>query len=331
MEKENLSIIVIDPEISDHQRIRDSLYRSKLPAQLEFVTSTEEGLYKIQKKKFDLVLTDHSLPRANAFHLLFELQQDFPFIPVILLTHDDGARVVREAFQRGIDDYLLKEELETISLFDVIGNTIEKKRKKAEVAAHETRLREQAERDGLTGLFNHRYLLDAIEREFARAKRYRRSFSLLMLDLDGFKTINDTCGHPQGDQVLFQVSRLLIQTVRFVDIVARYGGDEFVIILPETDVRAATKLGERILKEIQKRPFLHEQKVFPLSASVGVAGYQTNQISAGTLLKQADQALYQAKRKGRARVVTFQNLSENISEKENSKTPIRIVASHKSH
>jgi len=328
MEKENLSILVIDPEITDHQRIRDSLYRSKLPAELNFATSTEAGFREIQKKKFDLILTDHSLPRANAFHLLFELQQDFPFMPVVLLTHDDGARVVREAFKRGVDDYLLKEELETISFFDVIGNIIEKKRKKAEEAAHEIRLREQAERDGLTGLFNHRYLLDAIEREFARAKRYRRSFSLLMLDLDGFKAINDACGHPQGDQVLLQISRLLIQTVRFVDIVARYGGDEFVIILPETEIREAAKLGERILKEIQKRPFLHEQKIFPLSASVGVAGYQTSQISAGTLLKQADQALYQAKRKGRARVVTL--TTQSFFEKENP--PIKMaVAGNKTY
>lgn len=327
MEKELLAILIIDPEIKDHSLIRDSLERSKLPADLHFVTSTNEGLAELEKRRFDLVLTDHSLPRANAFQLLFELQQKDPFMPIILLTHEDEARVAREAFQRGVDDYLLKEELETISLFDVIGNIIEKKRMKADLVAQEMRLREQAERDGLTGLYNHRFLIEAIEREFARSKRYRRAFSILILDLDGFKAINDTCGHPQGDQVLIQIAKLLLQTVRFVDVVARYGGDEFVIILPETETREALRLSERILHEIQKNPFLHEKKIFPLTASIGVASCQPHHHSAGTLLKEADQALYQAKRKGRNRVTTIQATATRPSRQEE----IRPASSDKVH
>lgn len=304
MEKEQLSILVVDPDPSDHLLIRDSLDRSKVPAALSFVTSTENGLQEIEKRHFDLILTDHFLPEANVFQLLTALQQRDRMIPVIVLTRDGEVRLAREAFQKGIDDYLLKEELEAVSLFDVIGNVIEKRRVREEQIQREILLREQAERDGLTGLYNHRYFLNLLEREFGRAKRYHGPLSLLMLDLDGFKSINDTCGHLQGDQILRQTARLLLQSVRFVDMVARYGGDEFVILLPETDLKSATRAGERIVREIRKNPFLFENKIFPLSASIGIASYRSDLDSPGQLLKAADQALYEAKRKGRDRVVT---------------------------
>lgn len=303
MEKDILSILIIDPEATDHQRIRDSLERSKVPADLVFAISTDEGLKNIGKREFDLILTDHKLPEANAFQLLFDLQQRNLPTPVIVLTHESEARVARDAFQRGVDDYLLKEELETISMFDVISNVIEKKDLREEQIKRELLLREQAERDGLTGLYNHRYFIDAIEREFARARRYHRPLSLLMLDLDGFKSINDTCGHPQGDQLLRKIAQIIHQAVRFVDIVSRYGGDEFAVLLPETDLKPAGRLAGRLIDEIRKNPFLHEGKIFPVSASAGVAGYHPEQVTAGSLLKEADHALYEAKRKGRDRIV----------------------------
>lgn len=315
MEKEQLSILIIDPTAADHAPIRDSLRRSKVPAVLHFVSSTEEGLCSIARKKFDLVLTDHDLPKANAFYLLFELHKREASVPVILLTRDGEPRIVREAFQRGVDDYLLKEELESISFFDVIGNIIEKRRQKEEREEQQNRLRELAERDGLTGLYNHRFLLEVIEKEFARSRRYHRPFSLLMIDLDGFKSINDACGHPQGDSVLKKISTLLLQTIRFIDLAARYGGDEFAILLPETDLKAASKLAQRIVAEIRKNPFLYEDRVFPLSASIGVACFRSDQDSAGLLLREADQALYEAKKRGRDRVIVAPLLPNEMSHK----------------
>src|SRR5579885_533705 len=177
MEKEELSILVIDPERTDHELIRSSLVRSKVPAKLHFTTNTADGLVFLRQNPLDLILTDHALPAANAFHLLFELQQKTISIPVLLLTRNREARIAREAFHRGVGDYILKEELEIVSLFDVIGNVIEKHREHEERNQRESDLKELAERDGLTGLYNHRHLLETIDKEFDRAKRYRRDFS----------------------------------------------------------------------------------------------------------------------------------------------------------
>jgi two-component system cell cycle response regulator len=303
MEKESLSILVIDPEVEDHPLIRDSFRRSEVPATLRFVTSTDLGLAEIGKKSFDLVLTDHVLPHANAFHFLFEIRQKGLATPLLLLTRNGEARTAREAFHRGADDFLMKEDLETVPLLEVIGSLIEKRRQNDERSQEEKALRELAERDGLTGLYNRRYFGEALEREFERARRYRRALSLIMIDLDGFKAVNDACGHPQGDQVLKQVSRLLLHAVRFVDVVARYGGDEFALILPETNLRSALRMASRLLSEIRKSPFLHEERIFPLSASIGVATRTVDHASTAALVRDADEALYGAKRDGRDRIV----------------------------
>lgn len=304
MEKARLSILVIDPRKEDHCLIRNSLERSGVPADILFVDATEQGLIAVEKRRFDLILTDHCLPSASAFLLLHELQRLALVIPVIVLTHDNETRLAREAFQRGVADFLLKEELETVSLFEVIAGAIEKGRQREEKIMQELHWKELAERDGLTGLYNHRYFIEALGREFERARRYKRPLSLLMLDLDGFKSVNDNCGHPQGDQVLRQIGRLLVQSVRFVDVVARYGGDEFAVLLPETVLQAASRLGHRMIRDLRRHPFVFEGKVYPLSASIGAASLSPGQSSGGQLLKEADLALYQAKQRGRDRIVS---------------------------
>ncbi|QQR80181.1 MAG: GGDEF domain-containing response regulator [Deltaproteobacteria bacterium] len=302
-EKTQISILVIDPRESDHKRLRESFQTSSLPVTTTFTTSTEEGLKLLRRQNYDLIMTEHHLPHANAFQLLSETKEYYPFTPVILLSQVTETKTARDAFQKGVDDFILKEELSTTSLFDIVTNAIERRRQKEEQEEVNQRYRELAERDGLTGLYNHRFLLGALEREFMRSRRYHRPLSVLILDLDGFKAINDTCGHLEGDHVIQQVGRLLLQTVRFVDIAARYGGDEFVLLLPETGLREAQQLGLRILREIQSHPFIHEGKIFPLSASIGIAEHTIAQEQAGQLLKEADQALYQAKKTGRSKVV----------------------------
>lgn len=304
MEKENLRILVIDGNPLDHDIIRTSLERSGVPAVLKFCRSTQKGFGKISHP-FDLIVTDHNPPEVNAIRLLQALKELENEIPVILLTHNGALQTVREAFKWGASDYLLKEELEAISLFDVISTVLEKNRSRKESQELHRQLKEEAARDGLTGLRNHRYLLAALGKEYQRAQRYGRPLSLLMIDLDGFKSINDSLGHQKGDRVLIRVAELLAKTVRSVDLIARYGGDEFVILLPETKPKAAVRLAQRILKSIRENPVLEDDKIFPLSASIGLTYYHPSLPGPGALLKEADRALYQAKREGRDRLVVF--------------------------
>ncbi len=165
-------------------------------------------------------------------------------------------------------------------------------------------LREQSRFDDLTGLATHGAFKERIEREFQRATRYRRPLSLLMVDVDYFKHYNDSFGHPAGDRLLRRVGRMVAGELRRVDFGARYGGDEFAVILPETPKTAAAVVAERIRCSIEKHPFLHRQSqpLGRVTVSIGVATYPEDAAAAVKLVEAADRALYQAKGDGRNRV-----------------------------
>ena len=159
--------------------------------------------------------------------------------------------------------------------------------------------RKLADRDPLTGFYNHRYLHERLGEEVVRAQRARRPLSVLMLDLDDFKLVNDTFGHLFGDRVLTWTAELIRSTLRASDVPARYGGDEFAIILPETDGDDARSAAERILEAFRDRPFVGEHRgPVPIAASIGVATYPTDGRTPTDLIAAADQALYRVKRDG---------------------------------
>ncbi|MCW2706548.1 MAG: diguanylate cyclase with sensor [Frankiales bacterium] len=172
------------------------------------------------------------------------------------------------------------------------------------VAVDNVLLHEEAQRlsitDGLTGLWNYRYFTMTIAKEIERAARFSRPLALLMLDLDHFKGVNDSFGHQRGDAVLIELAARLRSEVRDVDIVARYGGEEIVIVLPETDADGAAQLAERICVMVRRKPF-GEPGVPPvrITVSVGGAVFPRHGLAASTLLARADQALYEAKHAGR--------------------------------
>ena len=153
--------------------------------------------------------------------------------------------------------------------------------------------------DGLTQLHNRRYFQEAIEREFARSQRYGHPFCLVLFDLDHFKQINDTHGHLAGDAVLRRVGSLVATKVRTNDIVARVGGEEFAVILPEADRMGGVALAEKLRKMIANERFEHEGTAIPVTISLGVAAFTPELASSGDLYKTADDRLYEAKRSGR--------------------------------
>jgi diguanylate cyclase (GGDEF)-like protein len=175
------------------------------------------------------------------------------------------------------------------------------------------RLQQEAVRDGMTGLFNRRYFAEAVEHELRRASRHGHPTSIVFVDVDHFKTYNDTHGHPAGDAVLKQVARILGNTGQFeevpvrgrsTDIVSRYGGEEFVLILPETDADGARIRADRIRQCLEEFPFEHResQPLGAITASFGIAAYPRDGETAEDVLERADQAVYAAKHGGRNRI-----------------------------
>jgi len=176
----------------------------------------------------------------------------------------------------------------------------------AELLELNRRLQELSISDGLTGIYNHRHFVHLLEAECNRALRYKRNLSLIMLDIDEFKQVNDGFGHPCGDLVLQHLAKILRDSVRKTDIVARYGGDEFGILLPETKKSMAMRVSEKIRREVEKYPFTWGEKVFWITVSIGVAAAAQEWVKDWNgLLNAADQALYRAKDGGRNNVMAF--------------------------
>ncbi|WP_068139270.1 diguanylate cyclase [Limnochorda pilosa] len=177
-----------------------------------------------------------------------------------------------------------------------------------DVEATLDRLRREFERlqhliltDELTGLYNRRYLELRLEEELNRARRYERPFSLVFLDLDGFKDVNEQFGHPAGDRLLMELAEVLRESARTMDIAVRHGGEEFLLLLPETDAEAALRVGRRLQRQVEARGFLGGRLHITLSG--GVASYPTDGDDGRTLVERADLALRIAKRQGKNRVV----------------------------
>lgn len=162
--------------------------------------------------------------------------------------------------------------------------------------------------DGLTGLYNHRHFQEVLEKEVSRATRYNDPFSLLIIDIDNFKQVNDRYGHQFGDKVLKQLSEILMSSCRDSDTVARYGGEEFAIILPKVDSTQATLLTQRIKKDIKHKSAALMEGKSPLTVSIGIATCPADDPSRQGLIEKADKALYTAKARGKNRAVEFRNL-----------------------
>jgi len=182
---------------------------------------------------------------------------------------------------------------------------VRRKRYNDQLRASVTETIEMAVIDGLTGLHNRRYLDSHLETLFDRAMSRRRPLSVMITDLDRFKSINDAYGHDGGDDVLREFARRLRKNVRGIDLACRFGGEEFVVVMPDTEGQVAEKVAERIRAEIERAPFAigRDGLAIPVTVSVGVSSLSRGVDSVGELMKRADVALYEAKNGGRNRVV----------------------------
>ena len=222
----------------------------------------------------------------------------FPVAVAVPLYSDDRIMGVMATYRRDTTNHFTPEDLETVVFLAEQGG----------VALENVRLHEEAQRlsltDGLTGTWNRRYFQMQFRQVLATATRFERPFSVLMLDLDHFKDLNDTHGHQRGDAILIEFSQRVKHNLREVDTFARYGGEEFICLLSETDEEGARTTGEKIREAIRSQPFgsLGDEPV-GVTVSIGVASYPTHGSSFHELVEAADRALYRAKETGRNRVV----------------------------
>ncbi len=167
------------------------------------------------------------------------------------------------------------------------------------------KIQRQATTDGLTGLVNHKTFYELLEKELWRSRRYGGNISLIMIDVDGLKAINDTYGHRAGDKIIREISRRIKECIRQIDIAARYGGDEFAVILPNTSLSDATVAAQRMVQAVANRPARWKTKEIPLSISVGLGEYDA-EMNPEDVTSKSDQALYTAKQAGKNRVKIFE-------------------------
>ncbi|HUL79371.1 MAG TPA: diguanylate cyclase [Vicinamibacteria bacterium] len=253
-----------------------------------------------------VVITDVNMPGIGGLDLLARLRDHNPAPEVILLTgtHAEDAQVAVEALRLGAHDYIKKDPQSLEAVVLAAARALEKFRLRQENALLVDKLRRQSLTDSLTGVANRRAFDETLAREVARARRSHCSVALAMVDLDLFKRINDAFGHRVGDEVLSGFAARLKSVVRLSDTLFRFGGEEFVVLLPDQDRAAAAAAAARFVQTTAVSPFEVGPHRIAVTCSAGVAELSPrDDPSGGSLVARADAALYAAKRAGRNRVV----------------------------
>lgn len=324
------TVLIADDDPAHLRHVREGL----APHGYQFREALDgaQALTAIREHKPDLVLMDVEMPRLTGVEVCRIIkanahEERFGFIPIILMTARQASGKV-EGLELGADDYLVKPfdmlelsaRVKSMLRLKVLQDKLLEKNRELEAMNRELDQanKELAQRreellalsrtDALTGLYNRRHLEERLHEEFNRSRRYGSPLSLVMLDIDHFKRVNDTYGHPFGDEVLRGVARTVRANLREVDLLARYGGEELCALLPETTSRDARGVCERVRAAIAALEWEHRSAdgvIHPVrcTASLGVASVPSPTIgSAEALLRAADDSLYAAKGAGRNRV-----------------------------
>jgi diguanylate cyclase (GGDEF)-like protein len=252
-----------------------------------------------------LALLDWLMPGLDGIEVCRRVRADAgrPYTYLVLVTGQGGREQMLDGLEAGADDFLLKP-VETAELRARLASGQRIVTLQEQLLTTQRQLWERATHDSLTGLWNRAAILELLHRELARGRRECRPVGVLLADLDHFKRINDTFGHLAGDRVLRQVAGRLGEAVRLYDTVGRYGGEEFLIVLPGCDAVHATGLAERLCRCVAAEPAEWQGRPIPITLSLGVAAWDAAAAGdAAGLLQTADEALYRAKAAGRNRAV----------------------------
>ena len=270
------------------------------------VDTFEEALVRVRGGDPDLVVVSLGMRGFDGLRLCSQLRSlpEGRNIPILVVVSDGDRRKLPQALEMGVNDYLTRP-VDKNELVARVRTQLRKKRY-ADRLRHNVQLSlEMAITDQLTGLHNRRYMSRHLDNLVASAKKNEKPIAFVIMDIDYFKSVNDTHGHDIGDEVLKEFAARIAANVRGIDLACRYGGEEFVVVMPDTDVAFAYSVSERLRHSIETTPFRISRapNSLNLTISIGIAGLEGPDDSADALLHRADQALYSAKKAGRNRVV----------------------------
>jgi two-component system, cell cycle response regulator len=296
-------VLVVDDRASSAERMAAVLADQH---SVDIESNPNEALFHAAEGEYDLVIVSLALANCDALRLCSQLRSldRTRNVPILAICDgEDNARMIR-GLEIGVNDYLMRP-VDKNELHARAKTQIRKKRYTERLRDNVQQSIEMAITDGLTGLYNRRYMESHLGALVEQAAARGKPLTALMLDIDYFKSVNDSYGHDAGDDVLREFATRIKKSIRGIDLACRLGGEEFVIVMPETDMAVATIVAERLRRRIASETFAIAQgtKHIEVTISIGLATLGTVDDNAATMLKRADQALYRAKRDGRNRVV----------------------------
>jgi two-component system cell cycle response regulator len=295
-------VLLVDGRASSQERIIKAL---KPVADVVAMSDPQAALFEAAENPVDFVIVNANFDDYDPLRLCSQLRslERTRFLPILLVADIGAEDMIVRALDLGINDYIVRP-IDPNELLARTVTQIKRKRYNDRLRQSVQHTIELAVTDGLTGLNNRRYLDNHLKVVFNRSVARARPLSVCITDIDRFKAVNDTHGHDAGDEVLKEFASRLRSTVRGADLACRYGGEEFVIVMPDTDASAAAMIAERLRHIIESKPFvLRTGATLNITASVGVASNTFGAETPERLLKQADRALYEAKVGGRNKVV----------------------------
>lgn len=297
-------VLLIDERLESAERIQSIL---GVTAVVDVQIDPQTGFFDAIQGNYDCLVISSNLSDFDPLRICAQLRSldNTRSLPIILIARPGEETLIRRALELGVNDYVMRP-LHPNELLARLRTQLRRKAYHDGLRASVVKTYEMAVTDSLTGLHNRLYLETHLATLFKRAVERRRPLSVLMTDIDRFKLINDTYGHDGGDEVLREFAKRLRRNVRGSDLASRYGGEEFFIVMPDTDTSIAEVVAERIRREVASTPFPVNKNAIsvPVTISVGIASVLPTGDSVSALLKRADDALYDAKAAGRNRVVS---------------------------
>ena len=303
--RRDFSLLIVDDTVSVRQEVRRLAARLGVFGTCREAENGIEAYKRVLEAAPDLVLCDLVMPGVDGlkFLALLRAREELRDIPVILVTGKTDVETKIRGLELGASDYITKP-FDGGELLARMKVQLKIKALQDELRRSNELLQELSSTDALTQLFNRRHFMAALGNEFERTDRYGSPLSLVMLDIDHFKRLNDTFGHQVGDEALRGLGALILDAVRSTDIAARYGGEEFCVLLPETGLEGAAEFARRLRSAVEDKTLLVDGHEVRMTASLGISACPHPAVESGDdLIRLADDAMYRAKRAGRNRVI----------------------------